>query len=61
MLRDLDFEIQDHVNADVKGLFPYPANRDETEYSRDDEYEIFTDEFGITWRKPVSCWIRSWR
>lgn len=49
----VDQEIQQHIGADVRGVFPYPANRDTIEYEEKDGYSYFIDEFGIQWRKPL--------
>ena len=38
-------------DADVRGVFPYPANRDSIKYWQDEDYTYFNDEFGILWRK----------
>lgn len=49
----VDEEIQRRIGADVRGIYPYPANRDEIEYWQDEEYSYFNDEFGMLWRKPL--------
>lgn len=49
----VDEEIQRHIGADVRGVFPYPANRDSIEYWQKEGYTYFNDEFGILWRKPL--------
>lgn len=49
----VDQEVQRHIGADIRGIFPYPANRDTIEYWNKDGYSHFTDEFGILWRKPL--------
>ncbi len=47
----VDQEIQRYIGADVRGVFPYPANRDSIKYWQDEDYTYFNDEFGILWRK----------
>ncbi len=49
----VDEEVQRYIGADVRGIFPYPANRDTIEYRQDGDYSYFNDEFGILWRKPL--------
>jgi uroporphyrinogen decarboxylase len=49
----VDEEVQRYVGADVRGIFPYPANRDTIEYREEGGYSKFTDEFGLPWRKPL--------
>lgn len=49
----VDEEVQRHVGADVRGIFPYPANRDTIEYGEEGGYSYFRDEFGLPWRKPL--------
>lgn len=49
----VDQEVQRRIGADIRGIFPYPANRDSIEYWHDDGYSHFVDEFGISWRKAM--------
>lgn len=49
----VDEEVQRFIGADVRGVFPYPANRDTIEYRQDENFSYFNDEFGILWRKPL--------
>jgi uroporphyrinogen decarboxylase len=49
----VDEEIQRFVGADVRGVFPYPANRNSIKYEQKEGYTYFTDEFGLAWRKPL--------
>ena len=49
----VDHEIQEFICADVRGIFPYPANKDSIEYIQKEGYNYFTDEFGLLWRKPI--------
>ncbi len=46
-------ELQRYIGADVRGVFPYPANRDSIEYRNEGNYTYFNDEFGILWRKAL--------
>ena len=50
----VDEEVQRHIGADVRGIFPYPANRDSINYHQDENYSYFNDEFGILWRKQLA-------
>lgn len=49
----VDEEVQRKIGADVRGIFPYPANRDSIEYRNEGGYSYFNDEFGILWRKAL--------
>lgn len=49
----VDDEVQRLIGADVRGIFPYPANRNTIEYKEKEGYSYFTDEYGIKWRKPL--------
>jgi uroporphyrinogen decarboxylase len=49
----VDEEVQRHIGADVRGVFPYPANRDSIVYREEGGYSCFTDEFGLPWRKQL--------
>jgi len=49
----VDEEIQQYIGADIRGVFPYPANRDTIEYIEKDGFLWFTDEFGLKWRQPL--------
>ena len=49
----VDDTMQRHIGADVRGVFPYPANRETIEYTEKAGYSYFTDEFGLEWRKPL--------
>ncbi|MDC7227240.1 MAG: uroporphyrinogen decarboxylase family protein [Spirochaetales bacterium] len=48
-----DEDVQQHIGADVRGLFPNRRYSGEGRLSEDGEYKLLTDEFGILWRKPV--------
>ena len=49
----VDEKVQAYIGADVRGIFPYPANKETIEYIEKDGYSFFTDEFGLEWRKPL--------
>lgn len=45
--------LMEHVGADVRGIDPNPGSNWQLELTRQGDSEVFYDEWGIGWRKPV--------
>ena len=45
--------VQKHLKVDVRGVLPRPSATPNNGFIREGEYELFSDEFGIIWRRSI--------
>jgi uroporphyrinogen decarboxylase len=50
----IDEDVAEWLQTDVRPVLPGTASTFEYEFRDEGEYEVYTDEWGIGWRKPVN-------
>jgi uroporphyrinogen decarboxylase len=48
----VDEDIAEHLQTDVRPVLPGPSSTFEYVFRDESKYEVYTDEWGIGWRKP---------